>query len=158
MEKTREIAIVGGGVIGLAIAIELKRRGAKVRVISRDGQQAASYAAAGMLAPMAENITNAPMLDLCLKSRWLYPEWTRKLEELSGIDPGYLPCGILAPISEARNQEQLLTPTNQQVWLDRDNLAFYQPGLGENIIGGWWYPEDGQVDNRCLMRSLLVSK
>ncbi len=155
MKQTREIIIIGGGVIGLAIAIDLKLRGAEVKVISRDGQQAASYAAAGMLAPMAENITVAPMLDLCLKSRWLYPEWTRKLEELSGIDTGYLPCGILAPLSEAGNQEQLLTEQNQKIWLDRDSIAFYQPGLGERIIGGWWYPEDGQVDNRCLMRSLL---
>ncbi|MDJ0649773.1 MAG: glycine oxidase ThiO [Xenococcaceae cyanobacterium MO_188.B19] len=155
MEETKEIIIIGGGVIGLAIAIELKRRGAEVRVISRDGQQAASYAAAGMLAPMAENITVAPMLELCLKSRWLYPEWTQKLEELSGIDTGYLPCGILAPVSERANQEELLKESNQKIWLDRDNIAFYQPGLGKSIIGGWWYPEDGQVDNRCLMRSLL---
>ncbi|MDJ0576544.1 MAG: glycine oxidase ThiO [Xenococcaceae cyanobacterium MO_234.B1] len=155
MKQTREIIIIGGGVIGLAIAIELKLRGAEVKVISRDGQQAASYAAAGMLAPMAENITVAPMRDLCLKSRWLYPEWTRKLEELSGIDTGYLPCGILAPLSEAGNQEQCLTEQNQKIWLDRDSIAFYQPGLGSSIIGGWWYPEDGQVDNRCLMRSLL---
>ncbi len=155
MEETKEIIIIGGGVIGLAIAIELKRRGAEVRVISRDGQQAASYAAAGMLAPRAENITVAPMLELCLKSRWLYPEWIRKLEALSGIDTGYLPCGILAPVSEKASQEKLLADYKEKIWLDRDNIGFYQPGLGKSIIGGWWYPEDGQVDNRCLMRSLL---
>ena len=155
MKQAREIIIIGGGVIGLAIAIELKLRGAEVKVISKDGQQAASYAAAGMLAPMAENITVAPMLDLCLKSRWLYPEWTRKLEELSGIETGYLPCGILAPQSEAAKQEQSLNKPNQKIWLDRNSIEFYQPGLGESIVGGWWYPEDGQVDNCCLMRSLL---
>ncbi len=155
MKQTTEVIIIGGGVMGLAIAIDLKLRGAKVKVISRDRQQAASYAAAGMLAPMAENITVAPMLDLCIKSRWLYPEWTRKLEELSGIDTGYLPCGILAPLSATDSQKPGLTTDNQKIWLDKESIKFYQPGLGESIIGGWWYPEDGQVDNRCLMRSLI---
>ena len=32
---------------------------------------------------------------------------------------------------------------------------FYQPGLGKDVIGGWWYSEDGQVDNRCLMQCLI---
>lgn len=152
MKQTRETVIIGGGVIGLAIAIELKRRGTQVKVISRDVQQAASYAAAGMLAPRAEQITVAPMLQLCLESRWLYPEWTKKLEALSGIDTGYLPCGILAVVEK---QPTHSTESEPQIWLDRENIEFYQPGLGKNIIGGWWYPEDGQVDNRCLMRSLL---
>ena len=98
MNKNREVIVIGGGVIGLAIAVELKLREAKVTVISRDVQQAASGAAAGMLAPMAEEIADPKMLDLCLRSRWLYPEWTSKLENLTGIATGYLPCGILAPL------------------------------------------------------------
>ena len=57
----KEIIVIGGGVIGLAIAVDLKLRGADVTVISRDVQQAASFSAAGMLAPMAEQIAAAPM-------------------------------------------------------------------------------------------------
>ena len=52
MKATKDILIVGGGAIGLAIAIELKRHGAKVTVISKDFVGAAGNAAAGMLAPM----------------------------------------------------------------------------------------------------------
>ena len=153
MKTARDILIIGGGIIGLAIAIELKRRNAKVTVISKDVGQAASQAAAGMLAPRAENIPPSPMLDLCLKSRWLYPEWIQKLEELAGIETGYLPCGILAPVY---NQPELRTSDNQNaIWLDKTTIQYYQAGLSESVIGGWWYPEDGQVDNRCLMRSLL---
>jgi thiazole synthase len=162
MSATSEIVIIGGGVIGLAIAVELKRRGAIVTILSRDFQQAASHAAAGMLAPLAEQISSPAMLDLCLKSRWLYPEWVCKLEELTGVDTGYFPCGILAPI--LKKNRELLTGNNEPdrgkidataTWLDRDAIQLYQPGLGEDVVGGWWYPEDGQVDNRQLVKSLL---
>lgn len=148
MKAANDILVIGGGIVGLAIAVELRLRGASVTVVSQDFARAASHAAAGMLAPRAEKITNSSMLDLCLKSRWLYPEWIRKLEDLTGIATGYLPCGIIAPVF---NQPQ----SQSDLWLDRATLEFYQPGLGETVVGGWWYPEDGQVDNRCLMRSLL---
>ncbi len=153
MKATRDILIIGGGVVGLAIAIELKRQGATVTVVSKDFSQAASHAAAGMLAPMAEKLTSPTMLDLCLRSRWLYPEWTRKLEELTGIETGYLPCGILAPVYD--QPESITDDQTNSVWLDRQAIQMYQPGLSDRVVGGWWYPEDGQVDNRCLMRSLL---
>ena len=152
MKTARDILIVGGGVMGLAIAIELKRHGAKVTVISKDFVQAAGNAAAGMLAPMAEKLTSKPMLDLCLRSRWLYPEWTQKLEELTGVDTGYLPCGILAPVYSL---PESIVESESAVWLDRETTRLYEPGLSDRVAGSWWYPEDGQVDNRCLMRSLL---
>lgn len=152
MKAATDILIIGGGVVGLAIAIELKRQGAKVTVVSKDFTQAASHAAAGMLAPLAEKLVSPAMLDLCLRSRWLYPEWTQKLEELTGVDTGYLPCGILAPVYE---KPQSISENDQGVWLDRSAIRMYQSGLGDRVVGGWWYPEDGQVDNRCLMRTLL---
>ncbi|MGD1920183.1 MAG: glycine oxidase ThiO [Pleurocapsa sp.] len=152
MKTTRDILIVGGGVMGLAIAIELKRHGAKVTVVSKDFVQAAGNAAAGMLAPMAEKLTSKPMLELCMRSRWLYPEWARKLEELTGIDIGNLPCGILAPVY---SQPKSTVENDSVFWLDRKTTKLYEPGLSDKVVGSWWYPEDGQVDNRCLMRSLL---
>ncbi|NJP12070.1 MAG: FAD-dependent oxidoreductase, partial [Leptolyngbyaceae cyanobacterium RU_5_1] len=96
-----DVLIMGGGVIGMAIALELRLQGATVTILSRDFSAAASHAAAGMLAPQAERIPPGPMLDLCLHSRSLYPDWTRKLEELTGLNTGYWPCGILAPVFEA---------------------------------------------------------
>ena len=153
MKTTKNILIIGGGIISLSIAIELKRQGAKVTVVSKDFMQAASHAAAGMLAPMAEKLTSAAMFDLCSRSRWLYPEWTQKLEELTGVDTGYLSCGILAPVYA--HPESLAETDNSAVWLDKQAIHLYQPGLSDRVIGGWWYPEDGQVDNRCLMKSLL---
>jgi len=151
MKIASDILIIGGGVISLSIAIELQRQGVRVTVVSKDFLQAASHTAAGMLAPMAEKLTVPAMFDLCSSSRWLYPEWTQKLEELTGIDVGYFSCGILAPTFHQPES----TKANAEFWLDQQTIKMHQPGLSDHVIGGWWYPEDGQVDNRCLMRSLL---
>jgi thiazole synthase len=154
MNAANRIVIVGGGVIGLSIAVELKLRDrtTQVIVLSRDFARSASHAAAGMLAPLAEEIASPQMLDLCLQSRWLYPKWTQKLEELTGIDPGYRPCGILAPVS--RIPQTIVKPNVTAQWLDRDVLPYYQTGLGRDIVGAWWYPEDAQADNRQLVKAL----
>jgi len=158
MNATSDVLIIGGGVIGLAIAIELKLRGATVKIVSRDFHAAATHAAAGMLAPQAEDIPASPMLDLCLRSRGLYADWTRKLEELAGSATGYWPCGILAPVyTQARPRHNDRQGEAVQEWLDQDVINLYQSGLGSEVIGGWWYPEDAQVDNRALARTLWTA-
>lgn len=155
MNAVSEILIVGGGVIGLSIAVELKLRGAAVTVVSRDFNQASTLAAAGMLAPGAEAIAPSPMLELCLRSRFLYSQWCDKLEQLTGTSTGYWPCGILAPVYTPPQSN--LTHDNTTTWLDRDLINLYQPGLGSEVVGGWWYPEDGQVDNRALAQALRLA-
>ncbi|MEH1767907.1 glycine oxidase ThiO [Nostoc sp.] len=164
---TSETVIIGGGVIGLAIAIELKLRGANVTVLCRDFQAAATHAAAGMLAPDAENIPNGAMRSLCWRSRALYPDWTRKLEELTGLNTGYRPCGILAPVFEEAGGEgkaggvgevnSSSSPSSPAYWLNKEAIHQYQPGLGAEVIGGWWYPEDAQVDNKALAHVLRTA-
>ncbi|MEH2423907.1 MAG: glycine oxidase ThiO [Nostoc sp.] len=166
---TSETVIIGGGVIGLAIAIELKLRGASVTVLCRDFQAAATHAAAGMLAPDAENIPNGAMHSLCWRSRALYPDWTRKLEELTGLNTSYWPCGILAPVFEeaggqgvgkdprVREENSLPSPSSPAYWLDKQVIHQYQSGLGAEVVGGWWYPEDAQVDNKALAHVLWTA-
>jgi len=160
---TSEIVIIGGGVIGLAIAIELKLRGASVTVLCRDFQAAATHAAAGMLAPDAEKIPNEAMRSLCWRSRALYPNWTRKLEELTGLNTGYRPCGILAPVFEeaegqgAGGENTSSSSSSPAYWLNKEAIHQYQAGLGAEVVGGWWYPEDAQVDNKALAQVLWTA-
>ena len=156
-----DVLIIGGGVIGLAIAIELRLRGANVTVLSRDFQAAATHAAAGMLASGAEKLPAGAMQELCWRSQSLYFEWTRKIEELSGSSLGYWPCGILAPVYELEEESHSSFPPLPSLfpadWLDRVAIHQYQPGLGAEVVGGWWYPEDAQVDNRALAQALLTT-
>ncbi|MGK7932985.1 MAG: FAD-dependent oxidoreductase, partial [Microcystaceae cyanobacterium] len=151
MNLSSDVIVIGGGMVGLAIAVELKQRGASVTVFSRQIQEAASLAAAGMLAPHAEQLDGV-MLDLCLKSRWLYPEWVKKLEQLTGLETSYYPCGILAPIYDLPDEDTL--KNNNSLWLNKTAIQLYQPDLGKDVVGGWWYPEDGQVDNRKVTTAL----
>lgn len=149
--KTREIIIVGGGIIGLTIAVELRLRGKSVTVLNRNFKEAATHAAAGMLAPRAENLQGV-MLELALQSLSLYPEWVDKLYHFGGEDLDYNPCGIIAPVYESPSPQAL---ESENIWLDKKNLEYYQPNLGEDVVGGWWYPEEGQVDPRRLGHVLL---
>ena len=174
-----KILILGSGVIGLAIAVELQLRGAQVTLIGRDINGAATNAAAGMLAPGAEQIPAGSMRDLCRRSLYLYPEWTRKIEESTGENSGYWCCGILAPVfKELENSKKNIKSvetyhgTSQTLgvgkqsddsksddsgcWLNKEAIHQYQPGLSTEVVGGWWYPEDGQVDNRALAKALLT--
>ncbi|MEB3337761.1 MAG: glycine oxidase ThiO, partial [Leptolyngbyaceae bacterium] len=161
MNSAGEVLIIGGGIIGLAIALELRLRGAVVTVLSRDFAEAATQAAAGMLAPQAEALPPGPMLDLCLRSRSLYPHWTSKIEELTGLSTGYWPCGILAPVYESSlelaHSHPPSLPDAPYEWLDQAAIHHHQPGLGAEVMGGWWFPQDAQVDNRALVRALRTA-
>ncbi|WOD39140.1 glycine oxidase ThiO [Nodosilinea sp. E11] len=155
--QASDVLVVGSGVIGLAIALELRQQGATVTLLSRDFQQAASHAAAGMLAPQAEALPSGPMRDLALTSLGQYPTWVSKLEALTGQSVGYWPCGILAPRrATPENPAPNLTASAQSagVWLDATTLGYYQPGLGPWVQGAYWYPDEGQVDNRLLVQAL----
>ncbi len=158
-QQTTDILILGGGLAGLAIALELQLRGATVTVLSRHHPEAAAYVAAGMLAPQAEKLTG-PMQTLCLRSRALYPEWVTQLESDTGLNTGYWPSGILNPVYAADAAFADTASANASgdtpaEWLDAQAIQQQQPGLSQEVIGGWWFPKDGQVDNRRQLIAAL---
>ena len=83
-----EVAVIGGGVIGLSVARALCLRGMKrVMLIERTRLGAeASHAAAGMLAPQAEADRADAFFELACASRDLYPSFAGDLGEETGTD------------------------------------------------------------------------
>ena len=92
------MAVVGGGIIGLAVAWQARRRGMDVVVYEREPEfgRGATTAAAGMLAPVSEaDAQERELLEFNLKSARMWPGFAAELKEASGIDPGYLASGAL---------------------------------------------------------------
>jgi len=85
LQKKSDILIVGGGIVGLSLALELHTRGAQVTILERDiAAIHASSAAAGMLA--ADDPHNPPaLLPLARLSVTLYPAFLARIEFLSGL-------------------------------------------------------------------------
>lgn len=92
-----DVAVVGGGVIGLAAAWRARQRGLDVVVVDRgDLGMGTSRAAAGMLAPVAEaDAQERELLAANLESARRWPAFAAELRDATGIDVGYRACGAL---------------------------------------------------------------
>ncbi len=105
--KAPDVLIVGGGIIGCAIAGALRRAGANVTVLEqgRVGAQASS-AAVGLLAPLRPWCEpEDPYMRLLLAAWRTFPAFVVDLQERTGIDVGLQATGTLRLVSAARRQE-----------------------------------------------------
>ena len=80
--SSEPVLILGGGLMGLAIAHQLARRGIAVTVLSRRRSEAAGFVAAGMLAPHAEGLSG-PLLKLGQLSLSRVSSWVAQIEAVS---------------------------------------------------------------------------
>ena len=78
------VLILGGGLMGLALAHQLARAGRSVEVLSRQRSEAAGFVAAGMLAPHAEGLSG-DLLRLGQDSLRRIPGWVDQIEADSGL-------------------------------------------------------------------------
>ena len=147
------ILILGGGLIGLAVAHQCARRGLPVKVLSRRRSEAAGFVAAGMLAPHAEGL-GGPLLALGQASLERIPAWVAQIEADSGLRCGLRACGIVVPLRSAAEREAYPTAALGEA-LDRMRLEAEVPGIGPSFQAGLLFTQDGQIDNRRqLMRAL----
>ncbi len=150
------IVVVGGGVIGLAIARELAREGWAVTVVERGQPGAeASRAAAGMIAPRVEFKHGSWLWNAGLESRRLYPRFAAELEDETGISIDLRLSGLLVPIF-SEEDETRYEPFDSDRLSAREAREL-EPSLTESLRGALLYPEDGSVDNRALIEALLAS-
>lgn len=160
-----DVAVVGGGVIGLACAWRLAQRGASVRVFDPAPGAGASHAAAGMLAPVTEvHHGEEALLALNLASAQLWPAFAAELVEAAGSDIGYRTGGTLAvalddddlrSLDELRGfQESLHLPVTR---LTSRECRAREPSLSPRVRGGVLAANDHQVDSRLTVQALLAA-
>ena len=147
------VLILGGGLMGLAVAHQLARAGKAVEVLSRRRNEAAGFVAAGMLAPHAEGLSGA-LLELGQLSLERVPEWVAQIEADSGLSCGLRTCGIVVPFASAAERDVYPTAGWGEA-LNREGLERELPGIGPGWQAGLLFRQDGQIDNRRqLMRAL----
>ena len=103
--KTWDVIIIGAGIIGLSLAIELRKRGTQVLVVERgEPGREASHAAAGMLADCGSEIPEA-LQALATASARMYPEFVHELQDESGVRVDLREQGtlLLSPGDDGRN-------------------------------------------------------
>ncbi len=160
MSASPDVVIVGGGVIGCAVAYRLAREGVAVTLLER-GEIAgeASGAAAGMLTPVAEATGPGPLLRFGLRSRAAFPALVAELIERSGIDPELEPSGSLRVAADAGEEAQLRERAVRFAgqglrWLTSDELRLAEPAAAPHLRGALLDPADAHVRPPLMARAL----
>lgn len=148
------VSVVGGGIIGLAIAAELVRRGADVTVYdpAPEGTDGAWHVAAGMLAPGGESAFEYPHLTRLLEaSHELWPAFTELLGDVGYDDAGTLSLALTGDdVAESAREwkHQKLTPLTGSQVRDRE------PAISPRVRAGAFAAAEHQVDPRKVVAAL----
>ncbi len=162
--QTTDILIIGGGVIGLTLARQLKLKGIRQITILEKNQSCgmeSSNAAAGMLAPQSEADETDDFFDFCRASRDLYPHFSDELFAQTGVDIELDRSGTLYAAFTENDSAEI---RRRYEWQKKAGLnieylsaeetrraeAFISPDVRESLF----FPNDWQVENRKLLAAL----
>jgi glycine oxidase len=183
--KNWDVIVIGGGIIGLSLSIELRRKGASVLVVERgEPGREASHAAGGMLVDCPLE-TPTVLQPLATASARLYPEFARELEVESGMKVDLRDQGTILFLSKEHIGNPILTssqmrpaaiglaeleslePALRKVVFSRIELESFREGCGVDantnqveeflkaIPGRALYLNERSVDPRALTAAAL---
>jgi glycine oxidase len=153
--KSWDVIIVGAGLIGLSLAISLRRQGLQVMVIERgEPGREASYAAAGMLAGSGIEIPQA-LRALAQASERSYPEFVRELEDESGIKVDLRDPGTILLSTDGKFPEKAEMLSESELHALEPALASSQATSGHPSERACAYLEERSVDPRALVMAAL---
>lgn len=165
-----DCCVIGGGVIGLSIARELASRGIRVQVLAHeDRKSTTSWAAAGILPPVACYADATSVEQLTSFSDTIHHQWSRELLEETGIDNGLIRCGGLHIARTSIELDELkshaITLHQRNICCEThtaDNLCKIEPGLRYAvdrglIKGGLFTPDEAQIRTPRHLKALRQS-
>src|ERR1700674_2498821 len=111
--KSWDAIVVGAGIIGLSLAIELNKQGLRVLVVEKgEPGREASWAAGGMLCDFPAE-TPPGLLELATASARMYPEFVHELEDESGLKIDLRSVGTLLFTTEGTGHSPATTQPPQ---------------------------------------------
>ena len=166
-----DVAVIGGGLVGSAIAYGLRGSVEKIAVLDEgDVALRASRGNFGLIWLQSKGYGMGAYSRWTLASTRLWPQLADRLREESGIDVALQQKGGLTPLMgdseiEARlawMQRLMAQPDIEPYeWklLDHHQTASLVPGLGKDVTGSIWTPHDGIVNPLKVLRAFhLVFK
>ncbi len=163
-EQFSDILIIGGGVIGLSLARELRKKGVRRITILERGASVSSessYAAAGMLAPQAETDRADAFTEFCTESLRLYPNFAAELLDETGVDIELDRNGTLYLAFTEKDSAEI---RRRYEWQKSEGLPLEhltaqetrraEPFVSPDVRESLFFPDDWQVENRKLLRAL----
>ena len=161
-----DFTIIGGGIIGCAIARALAIGGGGRIVVVERGQPGgeASGAAAGVLAIASSRAPRGVVFELKRASAALFPVLVDALRGETGIDVEYATAGLLDVGFSSREAEQLdrlVRRRREQGFtvelLDGDGVRQRYPEVNPAVRRGAWFADDCAVNNTRLVEALYAS-
>jgi glycine oxidase len=160
MSSHPDVAIIGGGIVGLSSAYFLARAGLSVSVFDRaDFGTEASWAGAGILPPGNPDRAATPTDKLRAIGSVRFPEFSAELRDLTGIDNGYRRCGGVEFL-QAHEADVIDLWRDEGIefeLLDAKRYAEVEPAVSPVWGIPYHLPGCAQVRNPWHMRALVAA-
>ncbi len=152
-----DFLVIGGGVIGLLTARELRLAGADVIVLERgEPARESSWAGGGIVSPLYPWRYAEPVIALAAASQARYPSLCAELHAATGIDPELERSGLLieGPGEEAAAARWAAAHGVRLEAVAQDEIAALEPGLAQPPAGALWLPDIAHVRNPRFTKAL----